>query len=328
MLDDVSRSPRAKHVTAVRLIKDDNAGKGLFWDRDAYNAIIPTLPVIQRLRDIILRFANCSCFRVNMSREDDWTVSPRRDLIASSDVLGLAFILIAETGLPLEILDIHCRRRGRRDARLRLDVDLIHTELFNTPTFKTALSHLKELSLYLVIDRNLSPYVWPMDLLSLPARLEKFEWNLSIRTDGSPFDFELPCLPYLRDIAIGDLSISTANLVKFLIGCRDNLRSVKLSQLMMDRECRSIFQALQSFEKLESISFHYLRLISTPWPGTFPGLDDTVEIPGTLGRKLQLKRRRVPEPVSVTGVDYSGPGIRSVVATLAKFYDPSGRASP
>ncbi|KAF2005558.1 hypothetical protein P154DRAFT_570854 [Amniculicola lignicola CBS 123094] len=61
-------------------------------------------------------------------------------------------------------------------------------------------------------------------------------------------------------------------------------------------------------------------------PATFPGLDDTVEVPGSSGGKLQLAIKGItPETQKVVGLDYSGPGTQNVVATLAQVYDELGR---
>ncbi|XTI83528.1 hypothetical protein V2W45_1453480 [Cenococcum geophilum] len=105
-LDDLSRSTWAKHVKVFRLDWDKEAGRGLIWDRDASKSVLPGLPVIQQVRDSILRFANCRSIYVGAPYEYDHMVSPRIDAIGCSDLPGLGFILIAETGLPLETFHI------------------------------------------------------------------------------------------------------------------------------------------------------------------------------------------------------------------------------
>ncbi|KAF2175955.1 hypothetical protein K469DRAFT_51442 [Zopfia rhizophila CBS 207.26] len=229
-LDDRSRSPGAKYVTDFWLRWDEEAGRGLIWDRGASKAILPDLPVIQQMRDIILRFTNCRSFRIDTSDENDYTVSPRTDSIGCSDVVGFGFILIAETGLPLERFSVYCGGHGNCHGHFRLKTGMIHTEQIRRPTFKIALSNLKELSLWLLIDTDENPYIWPWDLIPLSAHLEKLEWNVTLRTYGKFFYFNPIRLSYLQELVIEGLCISTTNLTKFLLGCRDSLRSLRLFQ--------------------------------------------------------------------------------------------------
>jgi len=215
---------------------------------------------------------------------------------------------------------VYCGGHGGTCAHYRVKTDMIHTEQMRRLAFKTVLSNLKELSLYLLLETDENPCPWPWDLVLLSANLEKLKCNVWIHTYEDFFHFNPIRLSYLQELVINGLRISATNLTEFLLGCCESLRSLTLFHVKLDRDWRSTLQSLQSFDKLESISLQYLKEDGHPAyrPGTFPGLDDTVEVPGSSGRKLQLRKRWQ----RIIGVEYSGPGTQNVIATLIRHYEP------
>lgn len=316
-LDDISRCTWAKHIRVFRLDWDEEAGHGLIWDRDASKSVLPDLPVVKQVRDVILRFANCRSIYIGAPYEYDYMFSPRIDAIGCSDLLGLGFILIAETSLPLETFHINFGSDAGKD---RVKTSQIHLEQIMRPAFKKALSNLKELSLRLYIDNGKSDWAW--NLVSQAVHLQKLDWTVSL---FEPFYFEPISLSYIQELTFQSVPFSEKNLTELLLRCRQHLRSLTLSSIRLNGNWRGIFRYLREFDNLESISFHFLRISNGRYvPCGFSGLDDGVEVPGSSGRKLQLRTKVIggsPGRKRVVGVDYSGPGTRNVIEMLVNAID-------
>jgi hypothetical protein len=308
-LDNRSRSPWARHVKILHLGWDEEAGHGLFWDRDASNAILSRLPVLQTVCNSILRFANCRSISLSAPYEYDYMVSPRLDAIGYSDMLGISFLLITKTSLLLQRFYVDF---GTEGAKCRVITSQIHLEQVKKPAFKRAFSKLQDLSLRFSVEDG--PYDWIENLVSDAVYLQKLEWKVQ-----SPRSFYLQStsLSHLRELSLQYGFISEKNLVESLLRCCHCLQSLSIIQIRLDGGWTQVFGYLRYFERLQSLSLHFLRVrpgTSRPW--AFYGLSDDIEVPDSFGRKLQLRRKGVLGYTRVVGVDYSGPSMDKVVAML------------
>jgi hypothetical protein len=308
-LDYRSRSPWARHVKILHLRWDEEAGHGLVWERDTSNAILPTLPVLQTVRDSIIRFANCRSIYLSAPYDYDYMFPPRLDAIGYSDMLGISFLLITETNLLLQKFHVAF---GTEGSEYRVKTSQIHLEQVKKPAFKRAFSSLEELSLRLSVEDG--PCDWIENLVSDTIHLQKLEWRVQI---PRPFCFQSASLSCLRELSLQHGLISEKNLIESLLQCRHCLQSLSLFQVRLDRSWTQVFRVLGSFDSLQGLSLHFLRVgPGASRPRAFSGLSDDIEVPEAFGQKLRLRRKGVPGRTRVVGVDYNGPGMGNVVAML------------
>lgn len=308
-LDCRSRSPWAHHVKILHLGWDEEAGHGLVWDRDISNAILPSLPVLQTIRNIILRFTNCRSITLNAPYEYDYMESPRLDAIGYSDMLGISFLIIAETSLLLQKFQIDF---GSEGGKCRVKTSQIHLEQVMKPAFKKAFSSLQELSLKLSVEDG--TYDWIENLVSDTVHLQKLE--CIVRIPGS-FCFRPTSLSHLRGLSLQYELMSEKNLVSTLLQCCHCLQSLRIVQVYLDGSWAQVFACLHYLRSLRDVSLHFLRVShGASRPLGFSGLRDDIDVPDSLGQRLQLRRKGIPGNTRVVGVDYSGPGMGNVVAML------------
>ncbi|KAF2009249.1 hypothetical protein BU24DRAFT_428796 [Aaosphaeria arxii CBS 175.79] len=313
-LESLSKSTWAVHIKVFRLDWDEEAGHGLIWGRERKpsKAILSSLPVMQQVRDIILRFINCRSICITTPYEHDHMFCPRVDMLGCSDLLGLCFILVAETGLALETF----RLEMGSNSKDRVKNGLIHMEQIERPTFRKTFSELKELSLRLSVDDTPCDWVWK--LVSEAVQLRKLDFDVTI---FEPFYFEPLSLSHVRELSFSYMKISEANLTTLLQRCRHCLRSLKLFGTRLDQSWRGILRFLQNFHDLERISFHFLRVYRGTLPCAFNSLGDSVVGSSPSNPKLQLRRKGPSGRQRIVGVDYSGPSMRRVLEMLENAID-------
>jgi hypothetical protein len=311
-LDYRSRSPWARHVRMLHLGWDEEAGHGLVWDRDASSAILPTLPVLQTLRNIVLRFANCRSIYLTALYESDLLEPVRLDAIGYSDILGITFLLIAGTSLPLRKFQI----AFAKDSQVRVTTSQLHLEQVEKPAFKKAFSSLQELSLRIWVEDG--PYNWIENLVSNTVRLQKLEWDVRI---PEPPCFQATRFSHIQELSLHYPSMSRENLVECLIQSLHCLRSLRLHGVRLDQSWDRVFACLPYLTSLQDLSLHFLRVLPGPsWPLALSGLRDDIDVPGSLGQRLRLRRKRYgghqnPQ-TRIVCMDYSGPGMENVIAML------------
>jgi hypothetical protein len=316
-LDDRSRSPWARHVRMLHLGWDEEAGHGVVWDRDASSAILPTLPVLQTIRNIVLRFVNCRSIYLTALYESDLMEPARLDAIGYSDMLGISFLLIAATSLPLRKFQV----AYAKDSRIRVITSRLHLEQVEKPAFKKAFSSLQELSLRIWVEDG--PYNWIENLVSNTVRLQKLEWDVGV---PEPSCFQATRFSRIQELSLHYPLMFGENLVECLIQSLHCLRSLRLSGVKLDQGWDRVFASLPYLTSLQDLSLHFLRIRPGPsWPLALSGLRDDIDVPGSLGQRLRLRRKRYgahQSPQShtrIVGMDYSGPGMENVIAMLLNF---------
>lgn len=111
--------------------------------------------------------------------------------------------------------------------------------------------------------------------------------------------------------------MSEKNLVSTLLQCCHCLQSLRIVQVHLDGSWAQVIACLHYLRSLRDVSLHFLRVgPGASRPLGFSGLRDDIDVPDSLGQRLQLRRKGIPGNTRVVGVDYSGPGMGNVLAML------------
>jgi hypothetical protein len=205
-----------------------------------------------------------------------------------------------------------------KDSQVRVTTSQLHLEQVEKPAFKKAFSSLQELSLRIWVEDG--PYNWIENLVSNTVRLQKLEWDVRI---PEPPCFQATRFSHIQELSLHYPQMSGENLVECLIQSLHCLRSLRLHGVRLDQNWDRVFACLPYLTSLQDLSLHFLRILPTPsWPLSLSGLRDDIDVPGSLGQRLRLRRRRYGGPqhpqrqTRIVCMDYSGPGMQNVIAML------------
>jgi hypothetical protein len=174
-------------------------------------------------------------------------------------------------------------------------------------------------------------YEWARSYAARAVHGQRLTWMLWC---NEPFHYDVSGLPDIEDLTFSRANLKATSLKAILQRSRPHLQRLDLSEITLDQDWRGIIRYLASFDHLESVSLRDLSMWehsnpenSAPKPCIFPWLDDSVEVPGSHGRLLELRKTIIgvyPQRIeTVTGVDYSGPGIQNFLHLLChKIVEP------
>lgn len=308
-LQSISQTEQLKHLVQKFTIneRNDNLGRGFHWHRakgcDLTHHVDTQLsPGFQMLRDVLTNLVNCRSFKVRSlgGTEEHY----ESEYLLPSDAIGIILSIIAEIGLPVKSFHIAYGSRGSVDAK-RLQL-----ELCQQPVFIAAWEKIEELRLehYLTSD-NLD---WAQDLVLHTMRLKKLSLHFGYDYSTSFIESILSSpiiLQGLQELKLGCIHVTGDMLSTLLVHCRSSLRKLSLWHIYI-----KFGTWVQILTELRT--FHLLESVSVEWPTEyrnedifrlqFPALENDPVVPGSDGRKFELKYKKWKGKKRVWGATFHG----------------------
>jgi hypothetical protein len=222
-------------------------------------------------------------------------------------MLGLGFILIAELGTPIESLRIQFNL---------VVVEQVHLEQISKAKFKAAVSTLKEL--WMRVASSYQDCDWAWSLAKEACQVQKLYWcvrSLQVFHPG------LIGSSHIQDLGFRSETFAAPALTEVLLRSRRCLRVLSLVHIRLQGHWCDMFRCLGSFDKLESVSFHFLRTHDRiPIYPLFRS-DAVVNKLGLQEDLLHLRKKMIgprPRSVKIIGVDYRGPDTNIPLGLLSE----------
>jgi hypothetical protein len=326
-LHDISEKKHFKdHVQTLLIEYKSRAcgqrilGEGFYWPRNPSGYLQAPLPGAEKLRDILVnKLVHCKSFHIHGSGGTDEYESDRLD---PTDAVGIILAIIAETSLAVKSFSVDFNRHGTG----WVDAKQLQMPLYHHPQFRKAWAHLEELRLQHTTRSD--TFDWAMDLLSHAPSLRKLSLDFDYTFSASFLSRSVSFAHIskgLQDLRLGHAHITVDLLSNLLLKSRDSLRALSFWRIYTEHGSTwvTVFRDLRDkLLHLESISLFGLggdgsSQIRTPLV-MFPTLHADLAVPGSQGRKFQLRYKKWKGEQRVIGASYQGPGMDAALEILAK----------
>lgn len=308
----ISKNGQLRHFVRTLVIKDGNndLGRGFYWHRleggncsgcvDAWLS-----PGVQMFRDILKGMTKCNSFHIHSvgGLEEHYET----EYLLPSDAVGIILFIIAETGLQIKSFFVDFRTRGSGS----MDAKRLQMSLCQRPTFRNAWKTVEELRL----EHSLTPetFDWAKDLVLQTTGLKKLSLHFEFDHTTSFID-DLLAFPHvfqgLREFKLGCARVTVNMLSSILIDSRSNLLVLSFWHVYLQQ---GTWAAL--LEQLRG-GLPSLERVDVGWPKEysndeivhiqFPALEDNGVIPGSNGRKFELRYKKWKGQKRIWGVSYRG----------------------
>lgn len=309
---------RRHHVRTLLIKGPSEFGQGFAWVRyrSGSRSLSAPPPGVQRLRNILLnKLVNCRSFRICCDQEEEG--SYKSDYPTASEAVAIILTMIAETGLPVKSFSVDFKNGHRAALQLRRLRDL----QFSKPEFKTAWSHLQELSI--APTSTFDPLEWAVDLVTYAIGLQMLKLNL--RSDVDTWFIRnlshTATLPKLQELKLSYSRVPAEVMSKLLLRFRGSLRVLSFQVVLIQSGGTwvSVFKQLSSeLPLLESFSVLHLKEFKPEDRIMFPALTDNPVVPGSQGRKFSLIEREYRGQPRIFGVSYRGPAMNAALEMLGR----------
>ena len=308
----ISKHGQLRHFIRKLVIKaeDNHLGRGFHWHRledGNGSACVDTClsPGAQLLRDILKGMTRCNSFHIHsgggLEEFYDW------DFLLPSDAVNIILSEVADTGLPIKSFFVDFRNWGSGSV----DAKRVQMSLCQRPTFRNAWKSVEELGLELSLTPDTLD--WAKDLVLQTTSLKKLSLHFDFDHTTS-FIGMLVAFPQafqgLQEFKLGCAHVTVNMLSSILINSHSNLLVLSFWHVYLQQ---GTWAAL-----LEQIrgSFPLLESISVEWPKEysndmivhiqFPALEDNGVIPGSNGRKFELRYKNWKRQRMIWGASYFG----------------------
>ncbi|KAK0508665.1 hypothetical protein JMJ35_008941 [Cladonia borealis] len=308
----ISKHGQLSHFVRKLVIKarDNHLGRGFHWHRledgnhsacvDAWLSL-----GVQLLRDILKGMTKCNSFHIysygGLEVYYDW------EFLLPSDAVSIILSVIADTGLPIKSFFVDFRNWGAGSV----DAKRVQMSLCQRPTFRNAWKSVEELRLELLLTPE--TFDWAKDLVLQTTSLKKLSLHFDFDHTTS-FIGNLVAFPQvfqgLQEFKLGCAHVTVNMLSSILIDSRSNLLVLSFWHVYLQQGTWAALleQIRRSLPLLESINIEWLKEYSNDEIVhiQFPTLEDNRVIPGTNGRKLELRYKKWKRPKSIWGASYRG----------------------
>lgn len=324
-LQSVSKSEKFRHFVRTLVIKagDDGLGRGLYWHRlecgDHSGCVEAWLSSgVQLLQDILKGMTECNSFHIHSFGGIEEYYGT--EYLLPSDAVGIILFVIAETGLPIKSFFLDFRNRGSGSV----DAKRLQMSLCQRPTFRNAWKPIKELRLEHSL--TLETFDWAKDLVLHTTSLKRLSLHFDFDHTTS-FIGNLLAYPHvfqgLQEFKLGCAHVTVNMLSSILIDSHSNLLVLSFWHVYLQE---GTWVAV--LEQLPG-SLPLLESINVDWPKEysneeivhiqFPALEDNGVVPGSNGRKFELRYKKWKAQKRIWGASYRGRlGMDKALDILAK----------
>jgi hypothetical protein len=301
-----TKSPWGKYITTLHLKWDQSAGQEYILLHDL-TSISPVVEPIQHIAAMLTRLPNYHSIRITVPYMARIVRPASLDALSPGDLIGIAFMLIAETSVSLRSFSVFLGST-HNDCRLN-SVQIQTWRLY--PAVNTAWSHLQNLELRFYGSVQMT-CEWAWGLVGRAPHLRRLDWQ--VRCSDPVYYSPTHLATSMQELKLRYASLSGSNLLALLARC-PQLRKLALHGIKIDPAStwKDVFVALQGCEHLESLFLYYLRVgYNMSKRRRFLGLKDGM----VEGMKMICK---VKEEGSINvGVEYSGSEMKKVLSMLAE----------
>ena len=303
-------------------------GRGFSWHRHPSGYLVDPLPGFQVLRGILVNsLVNCRSFHIpSLTRQED---SNNIGSITPTDAIGILLAVIAETSLSVKSFSLGYRIQGTGE----IDGRRLHMPRYQTPEFRTAWAHLRELFLEQPMTSDTSDRA--LELVVRAPNLRKLSLRLRYDRPCSFLDrlVSADTLHGLQDLELSAASVTAEMISRLLLRSLNSLRALSLWHVYMgDGDTwASVFRAWKTtLPFLERISVTWLREHrgQRVYRVLFPRLSCIPVVPGLAGRQIEVHYRSLWGEWMVAGASYQGPGMDVALETLASSVVCMKRENP
>lgn len=314
-LGELSEHEQLKHYVRTLLIKGPNdIGREFLWNRHPSGYLVPPLPAVQILRDILLNnLVNCRSFHIYRDHEEEDVYES--DCLTPSDVVGIILSIITETSLPVKSFIVDFRKWGTGEV----DAKRLQILQYRSPEFRSAWAHLQELSLEQ--SMTLDTFDWTLDLVLSATSLQKltlrFEFDLSAEFIDRLSSSEI--FPRLREFCLSSAYTTLEVISRLLLRVRNSLRKISFYQvsIVSGGTWGTVFREISHLPLLESINVNFLADYNQGRV-MFPAISDNPIVPKSQGRSFNFVYKKHSGRPRIFGVSYRGPGIGLALEILEK----------
>ena len=321
----ISKHGQLRHFVRTLLIKarDNYLGRGFYWHRledgNRSACVDPWLsPGIQLLRDILKGMTNCNSFHIHS--HGGLEVYYDSEYLLPSDAVSIILSVIAETGMPIKSFFVDFRSLGSGSV----DAKRVQMSLCQRPTFRNAWKSVEELRLELSLTPD--TFDWAKNLVLQTTSLKKLSLHLDFDHTTS-FIGNMVAFPRvfqgLQEFKLGCAYVTVDMLSSILIGSRPNLLVLSFWHVYLQQ---GTWAAL--LDQLRG-SLSLLESISIEWPKEhsndeivhiqFPALEVNCIVPGSNGRKFELRYKKWKRQKRIWGASYRGRiGMDKALSMLAE----------
>ena len=307
-LAEVSEHEQLRHhVEALLIESSSNTGRGYLWNRHPSGYLVPPLPVVETLRNVLLgNLLNCRSFRFHSDHEvinlDESTN------LTLSDTIAIILTIIAETGLSLKSFYVDYTRSGGSP----IDMKRLDVSRYQTSEFRTGWACLQELILGYTMPHEAVD--WTTELILHASSLQKLETGHYFDDTSGLIFYRLMFadrLPRLQGFSLGSGRFTEELLSSLILRFRDSLRVLSLCSVVIisGGTWPAVFGAWRdNLPLLEHMSVKHLGQRGPPKTRiVFPSIGDDPVVPGTGGRLFDLTYRKLSDEQVVVGVACRGP---------------------
>lgn len=311
-IQSISENEQLRHHVQTLLIKNwaDDLGRGFYWHRvegrDLSGCVDARLsPGVQMLRAILKGMTNCRSFHIySRGGMEEYYDS---EYLLPSDAIGIVLAIIADTGMSIKSFFVDFRNWGSGSV----DAKRLQMPRYQQPAFRIAWEKLEELRLEHCLTSD--TFDWARDLVLHTTKLKKLSLNFNFDYSTSFLDSLLTSpqtFHCLQEFKLGCAHTAVEDLSSLLLRCHSNLRTLSFWHVYV--KSGTWVQILKELRN----NFPLLESISVDWPKEyrdekiidiqFPMLEDNLIVPGSQGRKFELKYKKWRGRRRAWGASYHG----------------------
>lgn len=325
-LQCISKNEQFRHsvqTLVFRADNDDRFGGGFYWHRLEEGCVDTRLSsAVQLFQDILKGMTKCTSFSIQTlgGMEHDPHMAYLLPSLLPSDVICIILSIIAETDLPVKSFFVNYRSLGLGSESARR----LQMSFCQRPKLRNAWKNVEELELEHMLTSH--TFEWAKNLVLHPTSLKKLRLHFDFDHTTS-FIGDLLAFPHvfqgLQEFKLGSAHVTGNMLSSILMETSKSLRVLSFWHLTLHEGTwvAVLEQLRDNIPLLESVSIN--------WPTEcnnedrthvqFPSLDDNGVIPGSNGRKFELRHKKWKGQRRVWGASYHGPlGMDKALDILAK----------